>query len=162
MITLEEQATRRQIDGLVRGALDQCDGDLKTARALVKRQILADAVLLHALLDELVDAAVENCVGLRHRVDNQRIVRGQLTPPKPAAGAVSALLFNLVLGNGCKLAAAHRPELLAEAGFHDRQARAMSKKGHFFALIAAALPNDKVAVDQILTEGQLHDLFVQA
>lgn len=166
MITLEEQALRRQIDRLVISALDSCEGHLKTARAIVKGQLLADATLLNALLDDVIDAAVENCVGIRHRADNRRIIHGQAPSSRPPASErtqqATALLFNLVLGNGCKLSTAHRPELLAEAGFYDKQARAMTKKGCFFSLVAAALPNDDVTVDEILTEQQLHALFVQA
>lgn len=164
VVTLEAQILHRKIDALARAALQQCDGDLRSARAQVTRQIYADQTLLNALIDELVGAAVENCIGLRHRADNQRILHAQSRPATSSAAqaATAVLLGALVLGNGRRLGMARRPELLAEATFHEKQARSMSRKARFFSLVAEHLPNDRVTVDQTLTEEQLHDLFVQA
>lgn len=158
MTDILDVTVHQQIRQLALEALRHSDGRLEEARQRVRTALLQNKALLDALIREVIDAAVENCVGLEHRSENARILRS-LTGEKQA---VELLLFDMVLGSGTRLRAANRKDLAHEALFYTKQAAAMYVKATFFQHVRDCLPDDKTTVEQVLNEEQLRGLFEKA
>ncbi len=159
------------VTALARQTLRDCAGSLTLARKRLKHKLLSDRTLLNAIIDEVIEAAIEQCVSVAHRQDNQSVfekARKSLGKAPPAdvvqraQAAAQVLLSSIVLGNGTVLRNANRPMLQAESQFHLKQASAMKVKGVFYESIAAALPNDKVLVKSVLSEEQLYAKYAAA
>lgn len=151
---------RQQLARLARQALRDQRGDLTAARQQVRGALTADPSLRTALLDELIDAAVEASIGMEHRRQNAAIYQAA---GEPVAALARFLLLDTVLGtSGVRLRAATRPLVEREARFHQTQARTMAARGAFFAAIAAALPDAVTTVEAALSEDTLQALFEDA
>lgn len=143
--------------------MTKCDGNLETAKKLIKRTLKKNTKLMDRLVDSLVSKAIDTVVGHEHRDANRSAFKDADEPAGRASEIARLLLSEVVLGtSGCVLSKATRIEVTREAEFQHKQSHTMAKKALFFTSIASRLCNDHVTVGEVLSESDLRRLFEHA
>jgi hypothetical protein len=155
-----------------RRALEDADGDVRTAAEMLERAVRMESPLRDALTDPLISGACWQAVSQQHRERRRQIWN---TPkPVPVATAKqtaeqSARVVQLAAGTlsmfplpgGKRLSEATRSEVVAASDFYAQRASDAGHKARWLQLVAQSIPDGKKAGD-VLTDERLAELQTEA
>lgn len=151
-----------------RRALEDADGDVRTAAEMLERAVRMESPLRDALTDPLISGACWQAVSQQHRERRRQVWNS----PKPVPTATAkqtaeqtARVVQLAAGTlsmfplpgGKRLAEATRSEVVAAADFYAQRSTDAGHKARWLQLVAQSIPDGKTAGD-VLTDERLAEL----
>lgn len=152
-----------------RSALEDADGDVRTAAEMLERAVRAKSPLRDALTDPLISGACWQAVSQQHRERRRQIWNAPkamaIAPVKSGGAQDKARVVQLAVGTlsmfplpgGKRLADATRAEIVAAADFYAQRAQDAGHKARWLQLVAQSIPDGKIAGD-VLTDERLAEL----
>lgn len=157
-----------------RRALDDAEGDVKAATAMLELAVAEPGPLRDALLEPLIAQACSAAIGREIAWRRRGIWTGQKsrhagksTPQEiqrqtsRVVSLAAGTLLMFPLPGGKALGQATRTEIAAAAEFYGRQAADMGSKSRWLQLIAQSVPDGKTVSD-VLSDKRLRELQREA